>query len=146
MCLICLVGRPTIAGHVSLCQNGAEEMGEHSYITWSLRGMRVRSAALSLPTKVILKHLSFFSSFIHTIQWRCSEGVVYCKSARQIPCTLDLETKVAEDYAKFHNHGEGPYQGEPSSKLCFKLYCVDIYLYLQHPPHSTRWRSGSARS
>ena len=23
--------------------------------------------------------------------------------------TLELETKVAEDYAKFYNHGEGPY-------------------------------------
>ena len=24
--------------------------------------------------------------------------------------SLELETKVAEDYAKFYNHGEGPYQ------------------------------------
>ena len=23
---------------------------------------------------------------------------------------LELETKVAEDYTKFNNHGEGPYQ------------------------------------
>ena len=23
-------------------------------------------------------------------------------------CALELETKVAEDYAKFYNHGEGP--------------------------------------
>ena len=23
-------------------------------------------------------------------------------------CCLELETKVAEDYAKFYNHGEGP--------------------------------------
>ena len=24
---------------------------------------------------------------------------------------LEFETKVAEDYAKFNNHGEGPYKG-----------------------------------
>ena len=36
---ICLVGRLTIVGHVSLCQNEAEEIGEHSYITWSWRGL-----------------------------------------------------------------------------------------------------------
>ena len=26
-------------------------------------------------------------------------------------CLLELETKVAEDYAKFYNHREGPYLG-----------------------------------
>ena len=25
--------------------------------------------------------------------------------------TIELEMKVAEDYAKFYNHGEGPYYG-----------------------------------
>ena len=24
-------------------------------------------------------------------------------------CRIELETKVAKDYAKFYNHGEGPY-------------------------------------
>ena len=24
-------------------------------------------------------------------------------------CLLELETNIAEDYAKFYNHGEGPY-------------------------------------
>ena len=25
---------------------------------------------------------------------------------------VELQTKVPEDYAKFYNHGEGPYQGQ----------------------------------
>ena len=29
--------------------------------------------------------------------------------ARPHPTRKELETKVAKDYAKFYNHGEGPY-------------------------------------
>ena len=33
------------------------------------------------------------------------------KITRTAHPALELQTKVPEDYAKFYNHGEGPYQG-----------------------------------
>ena len=39
-------------------------------------------------------------------------------------CRIELETKIAKDYAKLYNHGEGPYQGlllVESTYYCFHI-------------------------
>ena len=45
---------------------------------------------------------------------------------------IELETKIPEDYAKFYNHGVGPFSVIVKlriifSNLRFKLYCAVIY-------------------
>ena len=37
---------------------------------------------------------------------RCRDGV---NKDRQAGCWVELQTNLREDYAKFYNHGEGPY-------------------------------------
>ena len=50
----------------------------------------------------------------HMLLHFCSDATVPGPGVTRTPATrseliLQLQTKVPEDYAKFYNHGEGPY-------------------------------------
>ena len=52
----------------------------------------------------------------HMLLHFCSDATVPGPGVTPTPATrseliLQLQTKVPEDYAKFYNHGEGPYLG-----------------------------------